>query len=483
MKIPKEIKKITEKLEKEGFEAFVVGGSVRDALLGKKPNDWDVTTNANPEEIKKVFSNNYSNNNFGTVTVLTGSKKDELKEVEITPYRIEEGYKDNRHPDKVKWAENVEDDLSRRDFTVNALAYRPAKDKLVDIFDGKNDLNKKIIRAVGDPGKRFNEDGLRIMRAVRFATTLEFKIEEKTKEEIKKNKELLKNISNERIRDELVKIIMNKNAAVGVEALRKLGLLTYIIPELEAGYGVDQNKHHVYDCYEHSILSLDYAAKQDYNKQVRLAALLHDIAKPKVKEGEGEEATFYNHEVVGEKEARKILKRLKFPKKDIKKIVKLVRYHLFYYNVDEVSESSVRRLVRNVGKENIDDLIKVRKADRIGSGVPKAEPYKLRHLQYVIEKVSKDPISTKMLEIDGKEVMNLLGISSGPKVGDILNILLSKVLSDPDKNKKEVLKKEVQKLGKMDEEELKKLAKASRDDIKHIETKRDEMTKKKYWVS
>jgi poly(A) polymerase/tRNA nucleotidyltransferase (CCA-adding enzyme) len=483
MKIPKEIKEITEKLEKEGFQAFVVGGSVRDALLGKKPNDWDITTNANPEEIKKVFSNNYSNNAFGTVTVLTGSEKNHLQEVEITPYRIEEGYKDNRHPDKVKWAEKIEDDLARRDFTVNALAYRPAKDEMIDIFKGKKDLDKKIIRAVGDPGKRFREDGLRIMRAVRFATTLEFKIEEKTKKEIEKNKKLLKNISNERIRDELVKMVMNENAAVGIEALRKLGLLTYIIPELEAGYGVDQNKHHIYDCYEHSILSLDYAAKQGYNKHVRLAALLHDIAKPIVKEGEGEEATFYNHEVVGERRAKEILKRLKFPGKDIKKITKLVRYHLFYYNVDEVSESSVRRLVRNVGKENVDDLIKVRKADRIGSGVPKAEPYKLRHLQYVIEKVSQDPISTKMLEIDGKQVMDILAISPGPKVGDILNILLSKVLSDPDRNKEAILKKEVQELGEMDEEKLKKLAKASRDDIEHIETKRDKMTKKKYWVT
>ncbi|MGM0439016.1 MAG: CCA tRNA nucleotidyltransferase [Patescibacteria group bacterium] len=483
MKIPQEIKKITDKLEDADFEAFVVGGCVRDGLLNKKPNDWDIATNATPEDVESIFNKTYSNNNFGTVTVLTESNKEGLKEVEITPYRTEENYKDGRHPEKVEWAETIDEDLSRRDFTINALAYRPAKEKLVDLFNGKEDLEKEIIRAVGDPYERFDEDSLRMMRAARFATTLEFKIEEETKRAIKEKSSLLQKISNERIREELLKIVMSDNAAIGIELLRRLGLLKYIIPELEEGYQVAQNKHHIYDCYEHSILSLQYAADQDYNMHVRMAALLHDVAKPTVKEGTGEEATFYNHEVVGAKQAKKILKRLKFPKKDIKKIVKLVRYHLFYYNVGEVSESSVRRLVRNVGKENIDDLIKVRKADRIGSGVPKAEPYKLRHLQYVIEKVSRDPISTKMLEVDGEDVMEILGISPGPKIGDILNILLSKVLSDPSKNKKDALVKEIKKLGEMNDEELKKLAEASRDDIDRIETKRDKMTKKKYWLT
>lgn len=483
MIIPTEIKKITKKFEKNNFEAFVVGGCVRDSLLDKNPNDWDIATNAKPKQIQNLFSKNYINNDFGTVTILTESKKENLKEVEVTPYRTEKEYKDGRHPEEIKWAKSIEEDLSRRDFTINALAYRPAKEKLVDLFNGREDLEKKLIRAVGDPEKRFSEDGLRIMRAVRFATTLEFKIGKETKKAIKNNANLLDKISNERIRDELMKIIMDRNAAVGIEVLRKLGLLEYIIPELEKGYGVDQNKHHIYDCYEHSILSLDYAAKKNYNKYVRLSALLHDIAKPIVKEGKGEDATFYNHEVVGGKIAKKILRRLKFSKKDIKKITKLVRYHLFYYNVGEVSESSVRRLVRNVGKKNVDDLIKLRKADRIGSGVPKAEPYKLRHLQYVIEKVSRDPISTKMLEIDGEVVMKVLNIKPGPEIGNILNILLSKVLSDPAKNKKEVLIEEIKKLGHMKEEKLKELARASWEDINRVEKKRDEMTKKKYWVS
>ncbi len=483
MKIPKEIKKITKNLEKEGFEAFVVGGCVRDGLLKKKPKDWDIASNATPEEVREIFGNSYSNNDFGTVTVLTESEDPTLKEVEITPYRTEEDYRDGRHPEKVEWAKTIEEDLSRRDFTINALAYRPAKDKLVDLFDGKKDLKEEIIRAVGDPEERFGEDALRMMRAARFATVLEFKIEKETKEAIKENSSLLKDISNERIKEELLKIIMSKNAATGIEILRRLKLLKHIIPELEEGYEVAQNKHHVYDCYEHSILSLKYAAENDYNMHVRLAALLHDVGKPEVKEGEGEEATFYNHEVVGAKTAKKILKRLKFSNKDIKKIVKLVRYHLFYYNVGEVGESSVRRLVRNVGKENIDDLIKVRKADRIGSGVPKAEPYKLRHLQYVIEKVSRDPISTEMLKIDGNEVMEILDIDPGPAIGNILTVLLGKVLADPDRNNKQFLVREVKKLGEMDESKLKELAEASRKEIERIETKRDKMTKKKYWLT
>lgn len=483
MEIPQEIKKIGETLEGAGHEAYMVGGSVRDILLGKEPKDWDIATDADPEKVVDLFERSYSDNSFGTVTVLTGSEDSTLKEVEITPYRTEEGYQDRRHPEKVSWSENIEEDLSRRDFTVNAIAVEISTGEVKDPFFGKEDLKKELIRAVGNPEERFSEDALRLIRALRFATVLEFKIEKETKKALKKKADLLEEISKERIRDEFLKIIMDKNAATGVEALRRTGLLKHIVPELERGYGIDQNKHHVYDCYEHSILSLKYAAEQGYNMHVRMAALLHDIAKPEVKEGEGEEATFYNHEVVGARQADRILKRLKFSNKDRKKIVKLVRYHLFYYNVGEVSESSVRRLVRNVGKENIEDLIEVRKADRIGSGVPKAEPYKLRHLQYVIEKVSRDPISTEMLEVDGKDVMDILEISPGPEVGWVLAILLGEVLSDPKKNNSKKLKKRIKKLDELEREKLKKLAEASRESVESVEMKRDKMTKKKYWVS
>ena len=406
MVIPKEVKSIIEKLQKsslpagrQGFEAYIVGGCVRDFLLDKEPKDWDVTTNAKPEEIQKVFPNSFYENNFLTVTARTGSKKPELAEIEITTYRIEARYSDKRHPDHVQYAKTLEDDLSRRDFTINAMAIelQKTKNKVIDIFDGQKDLKKKIIKTVGNPEERFSEDALRMLRAVRFATILNFTIEEKTAEAIKKNSIWLEAISKERIRDELLKIIMADKAADGIELLRELGLLKYIVPELLENYGVSQNKHHIYDCYTHALKSLEYTAKKKFNMYVRLAALLHDIAKPKVKAGEGENATFYNHEVVGAKITFQLLNRLKFSKKDVEKITKLVRFHLFYYNVGEVGDSSVRRLVKNVGPENMEELLQVRQADRIGSGVPKAEPYKLRHLKYLIEKVSQDPILPKML--------------------------------------------------------------------------------------
>ena len=260
-------------------------------------------------------------------------------------------------------------------------------------------------------------------------------------------------------------------------------LLKYIVPELLENYGVSQNKHHIYDCYQHAVKSLEYTAKKKFNMHVRLAALLHDIAKPRVKVGEGESATFYNHEIVGAKMTFQILNSLKFPKKEVEKVTRLVRYHLFYYNVGEVAESSVRRLVKNVGPENMEELLQVRQADRIGSGVPKAEPYKLRHLKYLIEKVSQDPISAKMLKINGNDLMEILEIKPGPKIGQILDILLGYVLDDPKKNNKEFLEKEIAKLGKLTEKELKKLAEKSKEEKSEVEVKQDKMTKQKYWVT
>jgi poly(A) polymerase/tRNA nucleotidyltransferase (CCA-adding enzyme) len=496
MIIPKEVKNIIESLQKAGFEAYIVGGCVRDFLRGVEPADWDVTTNAKPEEIQKVFPDSFYENNFLTVTARTGSAK--IPEIEITTYRLEAKYSDKRHPDNVKYAEKLEDDLARRDFTINALAMGLDK-KAIDLFDGKKDLKNKIIRTVGNPEERFAEDALRMLRAVRFATTLDFIIEEKiptrdesgsrihdgigTKEAIKKNSVWLEAISKERIRDEFVKIIMADRTSEGIELLRELNLLKYIVPELLDNYGVAQNKHHKLDCYWHAVKALEYTAKKKFNMHVRLAALLHDIAKPKVKAGEGENATFYNHEIVGAKMAFQILNNLKFSKKDIEKVTKLVRFHLFYYNVGEVTEASVRRLVKNVGPENMEELLHVRQADRIGSGVPKAEPYKLRHLKYLIEKVAKDPISAKMLKVNGQDIMEILEIKPGPKIGQILDVLLGYVLDDPKKNTKEFLTKEAIKLGKLSDAELKTLAEKSKQDKSEIVSKEDQMTKQKYWVT
>ena len=498
MKVPKEVKTVIEKLKKDGFEAYIVGGCVRDILLarrslgeggrGVEPQDWDVATNAKPEEIGKVFLKSFADNRFGTITVLTGSKDPKLKEIEITPYRIDEKYTDKRHPDKISWAKTIKQDLARRDFTVNALALSEVEGmaKIIDPFEGQKDLKNKIIRAVGKAEDRFSEDALRMMRAVRFAVSLGpaiWQIEAETYQGIKKNAHLLEFISKERIRDELMKMIICPNGARGIEILRKLGLLQYIIPELEEGFGIAQNKHHIYQVYQHSLLSLNYACQNNFSKYVRLAALFHDIGKPRVKEGEGPDATFYNHEVMGAKMTRKILERLRFPQKDIRKIVKLVRYHLFYYNVEEVSESSVRRLLRKVGQEDIDELLEVRMADRIGSAVPKAEPYKLRHLRYVFEKVSQDPISVSLLKVSGDDIMKILGIQPGPEVGQVLDVLLGYVLDDPKKNKKDFLEKEIKKLANLSGKELSSLAQKARQEREKIVTKRDEMTKKKYWVT
>ncbi|OHA63037.1 MAG: hypothetical protein A2748_01980 [Candidatus Wildermuthbacteria bacterium RIFCSPHIGHO2_01_FULL_45_20] len=483
--IPREVSGVLQGLQDAGFEAFIVGGCVRDLLLGRTPEDWDVTTNARPEEIQKIFLQSFYENRFFTVTVQTGSEEEKLKEIEVTTYRADVNYRDRRRPEEVKYAETLEEDLSRRDFTMNAIALAQTsdgKEKIVDPFEGQKDLEKRLVCAVGMPAERFQEDALRMMRAARFATALDFEIEPATKLAIQEHAGLLGEISGERIRDELAKMIMAERAVEGIELLRELKLLRYIMPELEEGCGVGQNKHHKYDVWEHNLYSLKYAVQQQWSLQVRLASLLHDAGKPRVKQGEGQNCTFYNHEVVGANMARDILNRLKFPKKDAEKITRLIRYHMFYYNVDEVTESSVRRLIRNLGPEHIGDLLKVRMADRIGSGVPKAVPYKLRHWQYLIEKVSQDPISASMLKINGEDVMKVGQLQPSPTVGQVLSALLGEVLDDPKKNAKEYLESRAKELVVLSAEELEKLAAKGREEKEEVEQEREKETKEKYWV-
>ncbi len=478
MTIPKEIKSILEKLEKAGCEAYIVGGCVRDLLLKNKPTDWDITTNAKPEKIQKIFPKSFYANKFGTVTVQTSSGDKSLTEVEITTFRTEEKYSDKRHPDKINFAKTVKEDLARRDFTINALAL-DNKSEIIDLFNGQKDLKDKIIRAVGKPEERFNEDALRMLRAVRFATTLGFKMEPKTLKAIQKNAGWLQAIANERIKDEFIKIIESDNPSKGIGFLLKTELLKYIVPELEKGVGVSQNKGHIYDIYEHSIRALQAAADQGFNLEVRLAALFHDIGKPETKEGEGPDSTFYNHDYVGAKFTSQILKRLKFPKQLIEKITTLVRSHMFVSDPDRLTAAGARRLIKRVSKENISDLINLRIADRLGMGRPKARPYRLRQIEYLIEKVSKDPISVKMLKIGGNEIMKILNIQPGPKIGAILDVLLSEVIEDPKKNNKKYLESQVKELNKADLEELRKMAK------KKIEEKKEEedlKIKDKYWI-
>jgi putative nucleotidyltransferase with HDIG domain len=382
--IPKSVKNISETLSKAGFENFVVGGCVRDLLLNREPKDWDITTNATPEQIIALFPKTFYENEFGTVGVVAtafrgvppeavnkSEKSESLKVVEVTPYRIESGYSDFRRPDKVEWGKTITEDLARRDFTINALAYDIQNNKLIDPFDGEKDCEKKLIRTVGKPEERFNEDALRMLRALRFASTLDFAIEHETQEAIQKNAPLLEHISKERIRDEFTKIIMSDSPAVALDLSARLGLLKFISPEFEKGIGVEQNQAHAYTVWEHLLRSLDHSAKKNLPLYVRLSALLHDIAKPYTKRWQNEQWTFYGHEVVGSKIARSILVDLKFPKEIIEKVTKLVRWHMFFSDTEEISLSAVRRMVRNVTPELIWDLMDVRACDRIGTGRPK----------------------------------------------------------------------------------------------------------------
>lgn len=502
-KIPLPVIQILYTLNEAGFEAYIVGGCVRDLLIGRIPKDWDVTTSALPENILTLFPESFYENDFGTVGVKVAhvalnnsipqshTASGELKEiVEVTTYRTESGYKDKRRPDQVSFTTSLTEDLARRDFTINAMAY--GKDatgvwNLVDPFSGQSDLHKKIIRTVGNPNERFGEDALRLMRAVRFLSELREKREQETSpnwqiepttfEALKQLSPNLKHVSQERIRDELSKIILSPNSAFGIETLHEAGLLAIILPELEVGIGVTQNLHHIYTVWEHNLRALDTCPSEKLS--VRLAALLHDVGKPQTKRGEGYRATFYNHDHVGAKITEKALIRLRYPKAVVAHATLLVDNHLFYYNVDEVTESSVRRLIKRVGLENMDDLMAVRIGDRLGSGVPKGKPYKLRHLEYMIEKVSKDPLSAKMLTVKGNDLMEALALPASPKIGMLLDVLLAEVIEDPSINTKELLLKRATELKEHDLPTLRILA---QEKISETKKEKDSQIKKRHWV-
>jgi tRNA nucleotidyltransferase (CCA-adding enzyme) len=479
--LPSEVVEVWKKLINKGYSAYLVGGCVRDLLLKRKPKDWDITTNAKPEEILEIFGDSaFYENRFGTVGVKTKSEDETLKVIEVTTFRQERKYFDFRRPSEVIFTQSLETDLHRRDFTINALSLS-FDGKIIDLFNGLLDLEKKVIRAIGNPEERFREDALRLMRAIRLACELNFTIEEKTLKAIKKFSDLIQYISAERIRDEFNRILMSKNAVLGIELLRQTGLLKEILPELDRGYGVGQNKHHKYDVYAHSLKSLDYAVKKNYPLYLRLAVLFHDIAKPLTKQGEGPDCTFYGHEILGAKMTKKILQRLRYSNEIIQKVTHLVRHHMFYLEIDKVTPSAVRRFVRRVGQENLEDLFKVRHADRIGSGVPKAEPYRLRYLKFLIEKVHLKPITPKMLKISGHDILNL-GVPQGPRVGWILKALLEEVIDDPEKNERDYLLKRAQELKDLPDEELKNLAMAGEEKIESLEKQKEEEIKKKYYV-
>jgi len=479
--VPEEVVAVSKTLAEAGFEAYLVGGCVRDMLLGREPKDWDVATDATPADVQKLFPESVYENDFGTVGIKTESEDPRLKIIEVTTYRIESEYTDKRHPDEVKFASNIEDDLSRRDFTVNAMAM-DMKGDVVDPFGGAQDIKDRTLRTVGVPEERFSEDALRLMRAVRFSMELEFEIELNTRRAMVKLAGGLEEIAKERVRDELVKILMTPNAAKGIILLEELDLLRYVLPELREGIGVGQNKHHIYTVFEHNVRALDYTARENYSLPVRMAALLHDVGKPKVKSGDGPDSTFYQHEYIGAKIAVRMLDRLRFSREFTEQVGHLVRSHMFYYDSGVISAAGVRRFVVRVGPENIDDLLKVREADRIGSGVKKAVPYRLRHLLFMIDKVKRDPLSPKMLALRGDDLMPLLDLPQSRRVGWILNSLMEEVIDDPKKNNKNYLEKRAKELNKLSDADLQERFASAQQKKREAEGELDDNIKKKHHV-
>ncbi len=496
-KIPNYVTHVTETLENAGFEAFLVGGFVRDLILNKEPKDWDITTNANPEQIIPLFEKTIYENSFGTVGVCIPknvthetTKKDEPAVahetkpeyyiVEVTPYRIEAKYSDFRHPEEVTFSKNIEDDLKRRDFTVNALAYS-TKGQIIDLYKGQEDIKDNIIKSVGSAHDRFNEDALRILRAVRFSTQLNFAIEYDTMQSIIENAHLLKNISQERIHDEFVKIIESENPSIGIGMMSKLGLLKYIIPELEEGIGCAQGGAHIFDVFEHCVQALQHSADKGFSTEIRLAALFHDIGKPRTRRvGEKKAYTFYGHEVVGARMTQKIMERLKFSKKSTDFVVSMVRNHMFFSDTEQITLSAVRRIVQKVGKEHVWELMQIRECDRVG--MKKAEaPYRLRKYHAMLEQVLRDPISVGQLKIDGERLI-AMGEKPGPKFSYTLHALLEEVIEDSTKNTEEYLEKRALELLKLPIEDLKKIGEKAKDLKEELEEEEIKKLNQKHGV-
>lgn len=448
IKIPVILQKMNNIFEKNGFKAYLVGGAVRDMFMNKEASDWDVATDATPEQVisafKKVIPTGIAH---GTVTVHFMGE-----EIEVTTFRIEQGYSDGRHPDKVSYASDIEEDLSRRDFTMNAIAVSLKDGSIVDPFNGKADIKNKVIRSVGNPLERFNEDGLRPIRAIRFASQLGFEIETNTLQAISNEKVLQKTstISIERFRDELVKLLKSPKPSVGLKLLEDTNIMKLFLPELLEGRNCIQNDvrgYHVFDVLDHNFYSCDGAPVHKVN--VRLAALLHDIGKPASKvvrvTDEGEIYNFFSHEKYSETIARKLLTKLRFSNNEINNVCHLIENHMFHYE-ESWSDAAIRRFVVRVKPENIEDLIDLRLADMYGKynmpiQIKESNACDLLiQLQDRIKKIQEEnsAFTLKSLAVSGKDLMEI-GIPSGKLIGKILDSLLETVLDDPKQNSKEVL--------------------------------------------
>ncbi len=463
-RIPPEVKRISNSLREASFESYLVGGCVRDIIIGREPKDWDLTTNATPEQIQTVFPDSFYENNYGTVGIKTGSLDTTLTIVEVTPYRIESGYSDKRRPDSVTFGTSLPEDLARRDFTINAIALESSTGLIIDPYDGLKDIKDKLVRAVGDASLRVNEDALRMLRAVRLVAELGFGIDGATALAISENSKHLKHVSRERVRDELIRILKSNKPMDALVLAQKLGILEYISADLIRGVGVEQNQAHSYDVFEHLMRTMQHAADKEWDFDIRLAGLFHDVSKPETRHwsDEKQEWTFHGHEVVGSRVTKKALEDLHFPRETIDKVTKLVRWHMFFSDPDQITLSAVRRMIKNVGEENIWDLLNLRICDRVGTGRPKEQPFRFRKYKAMVEQALRDPISVSMLRIDGAYIMEMFHVNPGPKIGWALNALLEEILDDSAKNTRPYLDKRTSELFNLSEEDLKKLGESGK---------------------
>jgi len=427
-----------KKFHDNGYECYLVGGSVRDLLLGLDIYDYDFATNARPEQVMKLFKRVIPTGvKHGTVTVLVNGL-----EFEVTTYRADGKYFDGRRPESVFFASSLQEDVKRRDFTINGLALDIKTNEIIDHVNGLSDIRDGIVRTIGEPGERFKEDGLRTYRACRIASRLNFVIEEDTFNSIADALDVAALVSVERIKEELVKLLDTDKPSIGFEYMRKSGLLKLCLPELDEAYNVEQNRFHVYDIYHHCIYSCDAAPKG--NPLVRLAALFHDIGKVQTKRmGDDGDYTFYNHEVIGARIVRRIMKRLKFSNTEMEKVNNLVINHMFHYTNDW-TDGAVRRFMRKVGVENIPELFTLREADRSGNGTRFGIPEPIKKLQERIDAIieAENAITVTDLDINGNIIMDAFDLKPGPIIGAVLKELLELVLDNPEINDRDILLQE-----------------------------------------
>jgi tRNA nucleotidyltransferase (CCA-adding enzyme) len=429
--IPDEVRGLLDELWQAGHAAYVVGGSLRDSLLGRPAADWDLATDARPPRLQELFSGAVYENQFGTVAVRRGENV-----YEITTFRTDHDYADFRRPHRVEFGDTIELDLARRDFTVNALAWGgPAgvEAGLVDPFGGQDDIERRLLRAVGKPDERFAEDALRMIRAVRLAATLDFGIEPETLSAIERHAELVRHLSGERIAAELDKLLLAPQPSVGFRLMADTRILDHLSPELASQRGVAQNKIPGEDLWEHTLRSVD-AVPVD-RPIVRLAALLHDIGKPPT----AADGHFYGHERVGAELAEAFLMRLHYPRSVVERVVDLVRQHMFLYE-EGWTDTAVRRFIAKVTVPRLDELFELRRADNIGSGRP-PESVGLEELRRRIAEQleARVALDRSGLAIDGGDLIRELGLSEGPHIGVVLDALVERVMTDPALNDRPTL--------------------------------------------